>query len=107
MINLSALKENIDLEIEASKKESADTFRCGMLLAEIVSEALEQQIAADVVEVKHGEWLMPLTDEPWRKGYFCRCSVCKYINRGHTLMVPNFCENCGTIMDGERRTDNG
>jgi hypothetical protein len=51
MINLSALKENIDLEIEASKKESPDTFRCGMLLAEIVSEALEQQIAADVVEV--------------------------------------------------------
>lgn len=51
MINLSALKENIDLEIEASKKESPDTFRCGMLLAEIVSEALEQQIASDVVEV--------------------------------------------------------
>ena len=41
MINLSALKENIDIEIEASKKESPDVFRCGMLLAEIVSEALE------------------------------------------------------------------
>lgn len=51
MINLSALKENIDLEIEASKKESSDIFRCGMLLAEIVSEALEQQIASDVVKV--------------------------------------------------------
>lgn len=51
MINLSALKANIDLEIEASKKESPDIFRCGMLLAEIVSEALEQQIAADVVKV--------------------------------------------------------
>ena len=51
MINLSAVKANIDFEIEASKKESPDTFRCGMLLAEIVSEALEQQIAADVVEV--------------------------------------------------------
>jgi hypothetical protein len=49
MINLFALKANVDLEIEASKKESTDTFRCGMLLAEIVSEALEQQIAADVV----------------------------------------------------------
>ena len=51
MINLSAVKANVDLEIEASKKESPNTFRCGMLLAEIVSEALEQQIAADVVEV--------------------------------------------------------
>lgn len=62
MINLSALKANIDLEIEASKKESPNTFRCGMLLAEIVSEALEQQIAADVVEV-------------------VRCKDCKYFRR--------------------------
>lgn len=51
MINLSVVKSNVDLEIEASKKESPDIFRCGMLLAEIVSEALEQQIASDVVNV--------------------------------------------------------
>ena len=67
---------------------------------------LECLSTADVVEVKHGEWLMPLTDEPWRKGYFCRCSVCNKINRGHTLTVPNFCETCGAIMDGKRRKDN-
>ena len=66
---------------------------------------LECLPSADVVEVRHGEWLMPLTDEPWRKGYFCRCSVCDKINNGHTLTVPNFCENCGAKMDseGERR----
>lgn len=55
---------------------------------------------ADVAPVRHGEWLMPLTDEPWRIGYFCRCSVCKKINNGHTLKTPCFCENCGAKMDG-------
>ena len=60
---------------------------------------------ADVTEEKHGEWLMPLTDEPWQRGSFCRCSVCNKINRGHTLTVPNFCETCGAKMDGERRTE--
>ena len=61
---------------------------------------------ADVVEVRHGEWLMPLTDNPWQRGYFCRCLVCKYINHGHTLSVPDFCENCGAKMDNKRRIAN-
>ena len=91
MINLSALKANIDLEIEASKKESPDIFRCGMLLAEIVSEALEQQIAADVVEV-------------------VRCRDCIYNSNGScthseiyddTNYNPNY-----YCADGERREGN-
>ena len=51
MINLSALKANIDHEIEASKKESNSTFRCTMGLAELISEALEQTLSTDVAEV--------------------------------------------------------
>ena len=91
MINLSALKANIDIEIEASKKESSDTFRCGMLLAEIVSEALEQQIAADVIEV-------------------VRCRDCIYNSNGScthseiyddTNYNPNY-----YCADGERREGN-
>ena len=62
MINLSALKENIDSEIEASKKESPDVFRCGMMLAEIVSDALEQTLDADMVTV-------------------VRCKDCKYCDK--------------------------
>ena len=76
-------------------------FRCCLRM---YNAQIEKQIAnrdTDVVEVRRGEWLLPLTDEPWRIGYFCRCSVCKYINRGHTLNVPDFCENCGAKMDGE------
>lgn len=91
MLNLSALKDNVDLEIEASKKESPDTFRCGMLLAEIVSEALEQQIASDVVEV-------------------VRCRDCIYNSNGScthseiyddTNYNPNY-----YCADGERREGN-
>ena len=66
-------------------------------------DAIKNIPTADVVEVRHGEWLLPLTDEPWRIGYFCRCSVCNKINRGHTLSIPSFCENCGAKMDGERK----
>ena len=59
MINLSALKANIDHEIEASKEESNSTFRCTMGLAELISEALEQTLYVDTVEVircKDCEW---------------------------------------------------
>lgn len=53
MINLQALKSNVDLEIENSKAESKDTFRCAMGLAELVREGLSQAIStADVVEAK-------------------------------------------------------
>lgn len=72
MINLSAVKANVDLEIEASKKESPGTFRCGMLLAEIVSEALEQQIAADVVGV-------------------VRCKDCHYRDRPDDIYGNVYC----------------
>jgi hypothetical protein len=51
MINLSALKANVDLEIEASKKESNEVFHCTMSLAELISEALERETASDKVEV--------------------------------------------------------
>jgi hypothetical protein len=90
MINLFALKANIDLEIEASKKESPNTFRCGMLLAEIVSEALEQQIAADVVEV-------------------VRCKDCFYAEEtegiigGTCLYCTHWCKD----VDGDTFCSNG
>lgn len=51
MINLQALKANVDLEIEHSLLESEDTFRCTMGLAEMVSEGLAQAIDTDDVSV--------------------------------------------------------
>ena len=51
--------------------------------------------AADVVEVRHGEWIEGKTLE--------KCSVCG--KKG----FPDwkYCPNCGARMDAERKCDNG
>ena len=51
--------------------------------------------AADVVEVKHGEWIASHEE-------FCECSLCKYPVYA-AWNKTNFCPNCGAKMDGERR----
>ena len=56
---------------------------------------------ADVDEVKHGEWIHPLTDEPWNPGVFGKCSRCGYVC-SHIKKMPMFCENCGAKMDGDK-----
>ena len=52
--------------------------------------------AADVVEVKHGEWERYL--DFWRK-----CSLCGSIWHEQWVMSKelNYCANCGAKMDGE------
>lgn len=61
---------------------------------------LNQFPAADVAEVRHGEWWMQtdIADYPYGT-----CSVCGYVEwdafpRGDT---PNYCPNCGAKMDGK------
>lgn len=49
---------------------------------------------ADVVEVRHGEWIAS-HDE------FCACSICKYpFYVGWNQ--ANYCPNCGAKMDGDK-----
>ena len=60
---------------------------------------------ADVVEVKHGEWLPIVIQDNYLEPPYCdscKCSVCEYeIDVSET--VYNYCPNCGAKMDGERR----
>ena len=58
---------------------------------------------ADVEKVKHGEWLMCLTDEPWQKGYHGRCSVCGAIYSYNISKMPKRCDNCDAKMDGGKK----
>ena len=44
MINPEALKENIKLEIETSKKSGDDAFRCTYQVAEAIIEYIDQEI---------------------------------------------------------------
>ena len=55
---------------------------------------------ADFVEVKHGEWLMCLSDDPWRKGYHGRCSECGAFYTYNINKMPRRCDNCDAKMDG-------
>lgn len=69
---------------------------------------------ADVVEVKHGEWILCEREKGWYKDYhdkneYCHyCSVCKEESNGDSgsdltepfYYLSNYCPNCGAKMDG-------
>lgn len=59
-----------------------------------IKAILDEQPAADVVEVRHGEWLYVHT---YLRG---RCSICQ-----SPMQYDNqpYCANCGARMDGERK----
>ncbi|MEE1301622.1 MAG: hypothetical protein UHD64_02465 [Bacteroidales bacterium] len=54
-----------------------------------LKELLDDTLAADVVEVRHGEWSEPI-------GYNVKCSRC----RKYSQEMSNYCPNCGAIMGG-------
>lgn len=59
--------------------------------------------AADVVEVRHGEWKPIVIQESYFDPPYCdtcKCSMCEYeIDVSET--VYNYCPNCGAKMDGK------
>lgn len=59
---------------------------------------VERQPAADVVEVRHGEWLK---SSPYNR--FMNCSVCGF-GQNHTSFP--YCPMCGAEMSGKRRNEN-
>jgi hypothetical protein len=67
-----------------------------------IGRMIEDTPAADVVEVRHGEWLNPLRNTPWEKGVFGKCSLCNYLER-NTEKMPDYCAGCGAKMDRERK----
>lgn len=68
-----------------------------------VLEVVKKQPTADVVEVKHGEWIIqpkiqiPLSYAYIRKMLLYSCPYCKKEYR----QKMNYCGNCGTKMDGK------
>ena len=72
----------------------------------IVARALEEMPTADVVEVKHGEWI------PVQYTYFglkrYECSKCKddeYWQKRYLEHKENYCPNCGAKMDGGGKSE--
>ena len=100
---LSELKEEIEFETSMYTEEQNKYFNMGLKCA---VRNVKSQPAADVVEVKHGEW-----EEYWDNDYmeyFHRCSKCKndapakrdtYCDQ----VLTNYCPNCGAKNGLERR----
>ena len=65
----------------------------GMSMADLTSlrELLEDTPTADVVEVRHGQWI------DGKCGHYKICSECKQI----TDFDFDYCPNCGAKMDGK------
>ena len=50
------------------------------------------------------QWVIPVTKEPWRKGFVGMCTNCNYQNL-RTQIAPNFCEKCGATMTNSTMKD--
>lgn len=59
-----------------------------------VERAMKAAPAADVVEVRHGEWK--------KRGNEKKCSVCDFIYYSNNDECT-YCPNCGARMDVERK----
>lgn len=61
---------------------------------------LKKAPSADVVEVRHGEWIDTGDFELDNIYSGWKCSLCGHIFCGNKT---NYCSNCGAKMDGERK----
>lgn len=58
-----------------------------------LEDFLEEVPTADVVEVKHGEWIY----DQWCE---FKCSICGHWSQTEPRGKEKYCPNCGAKMDG-------
>jgi hypothetical protein len=99
-----AEKEYIDRQdvIEALAYAGLSEDEYLSLVLAVARKKVRKIPAANVVEVRHGEWLNSLRNTPWEKGVFGKCSLCNYLEH-NTKKMPDYCAGCGAKMDGERK----
>lgn len=68
----------------------------GFFIKDGVLDLVERQPIADVVEVRHGEWVYHSTDE--NDTIIFRCSECGRKQYGNS----HYCPNCGADMRGDK-----
>lgn len=77
------------------------------IVLETAIKTIEEMAAADVTEVKHGKWIKHSDDYDCE---YIECSVCGEEfyppeNAFEFDKMPKYCQECGTKMDGERKTN--
>lgn len=90
------MTEYIDRE---ALKKKAYPFPCAIGVEYAVPiRAIDEAPAADVQEVRHGEWKECYED--WRKQIAGdECSVCGFQHFGASISHYHYCPNCGAKMD--------
>ena len=100
-IEREALLEKVDDQIsdmqESPYQDEIDLTIRGM---EIVRDSIEFATTADVVEVKHGEWI-----EYQTPNIIC-CSECDW-GTGVDEKTFKYCPNCGAKMDLKEGVNHG
>lgn len=96
-------KDVSSLEVVAYKSDNED-FDNGV---KFILEKLDAIPAADVVEVRHGEWERVRHLNVAVNPYQHTCGLCGKSYFDHNKFNYPYCPNCGAKMDGERKADNG
>ena len=72
-------------------------------LEKTVTAVYESAPAADVVEVRHGRWIVKGDAQPMSNDKVYGCSLCDDKDRRYyEWQLSNYCPNCGAKMDGGR-----
>ena len=97
-----------------SKQDAVDAFNravqdVGILDADDIETVFGMLSPADVVEVKHGEWMsVPETWGAFDIRYYCsECGKDAIINNNERYVLSDYCPHCGAIMDNKRGNKNG
>lgn len=94
-VDVNAACYNIYEEVVREHKAmTAEEVKQTMLRFE---KAINLTPAADVVEVKHGEWI---TESKNGSEEVCRCTVCNDLLSFFGFYKAKYCSNCGAKMDG-------
>jgi len=96
-IEKAALKERFQKRLIWLKKDVHDEYSKGLYHGcETDMGLIDEILAADVVEVRHGRW----ETAPCNGVYDMRCSACGFAP-GIRFYSSDYCPNCGTRMDKE------
>ena len=99
-IERAALKERFQKRLIWLKKDVHDEYSKGLYHGcETDMGLIDEILAADVVEVRHGKWVKPVPGDD--ENY---CSVCKAEQPwfyGYGYFESDYSPNCGARMDKE------
>lgn len=102
--------EKLLIEMRPKQKPHESTYATGRMFFAYDIAVINEQPTADVVEVKHGEWLPYESEEPFgdeSETTWYKCSVCGTDALGRCYedeyysypLRTDYCPNCGAKMN--------